>query len=46
LFKKVDELDWAGPTPRSAEWSERLGDKVIVRAAKAADLRAQGLGSS
>jgi 5'-3' exonuclease len=40
LFKKVDELDWAGPTPQSAEWSERLGDKVIVRAAKAADLRA------
>ena len=36
LFKKVDELKWAGPTTKFAEWSERLGEKVIVRATKAA----------
>ena len=36
LFKKVDELKWAGPTTKFAEWSERLGEKVMVRATKAA----------
>ena len=36
LFKNVDELRWNGPTRAFAEWSERLGDKLIVRAAKAA----------
>jgi 5'-3' exonuclease len=36
LFKKVDELKWPGPTVAFADWSERLGDKLIARAAKAA----------
>ena len=36
LFKKMDELKWSGPTPKFAEWSERLGDKLIARATKAA----------
>ena len=36
LFKKVDELKWLGPNIGFAEWSERLGDKVIARATKAA----------
>jgi 5'-3' exonuclease len=35
LFKNVDELNWTGPTLEFAEWSERLGDKLIARAAKA-----------
>ncbi len=36
LFKNVNELRWHGPTHAFAEWSERLGDKLIARAAKAA----------
>jgi 5'-3' exonuclease len=36
LFKKVDELKWAGPTAKFIEWSERLGEKVMARATKAA----------
>lgn len=36
LFSKVSELKWEGPTKIFAEWSERLGDKVIVRSSKAA----------
>jgi 5'-3' exonuclease len=36
LFSKVSELKWAGPTAKFAQWSERLGDKVIARANKAA----------
>ncbi len=36
LFSHVGELRWAGPTKKFAEWSERLGDKVIARASKAA----------
>jgi 5'-3' exonuclease len=36
LFKKVDELKWAGPTTKFAEWTERLGEKVMARATKAA----------
>ncbi len=35
LFKHVNELNWAGPTLKFAEWSERLGDKLIARAMKA-----------
>jgi 5'-3' exonuclease len=35
LFKHVDELNWTRPTPKLAEWSERLGDKLIARAMKA-----------
>lgn len=35
LFKHVNELNWTGPTPKFAEWSERLGDKLIARAMKA-----------
>jgi hypothetical protein len=37
LFKNVRELNWSGPTGKFAEWQERLGEKVITRAAKAAD---------
>jgi 5'-3' exonuclease len=36
LFKNVDDLKWAGPTIKLAEWSERLGEKVIARAIEAA----------
>ncbi len=36
LFSKVSALRWAGPTGIFAEWSERVGDKVIARASKAA----------
>jgi 5'-3' exonuclease len=46
LFKRVDELKWDGPTPQFAQWSERLGDKLIARAGKAAALRAQGIASA
>ncbi len=35
-FKNIDELKWHGPTHAFAEWAERLGDKLIARAAKAA----------
>ncbi len=35
LFKNVDELHWTGATAKFAEWSERLGEKVIARAIKA-----------
>jgi 5'-3' exonuclease len=41
LFSRIDELKWAGPTPKFVEWSERLGDKVITRSSTAAaELRA------
>ena len=36
LFSKVGDLKWSGPTAKFADWSERLGDKVIARASKAA----------
>jgi 5'-3' exonuclease len=36
LLSKVSELKWAGPTAKFAEWTDRLGDKVIARSAKAA----------
>jgi 5'-3' exonuclease len=36
LFARVDELEWAGPTPQFAAWSDRLGDRLIARAVKAA----------
>lgn len=36
LFKKVADLKWAGPTEKLGEWTERLGEKPIARAAKAA----------
>lgn len=36
LFAKVSELKWLAPKPEFAAWSERLGDKVIARAVKAA----------
>jgi len=36
VFSRVGELQWKGPTPKFAEWSERLGEKLIGRAAKAA----------
>ena len=36
LFKKVDELEWPGPTRTMAEWTDRLGEKVLARANKAA----------
>jgi 5'-3' exonuclease len=36
LFAKVSELQWPGPTPAFAEWSERLGAPVIARAQAAA----------
>jgi 5'-3' exonuclease len=36
LLLKVSELKWAGPTAKFAEWTDRLGDKVIARSTKAA----------
>ena len=36
LFKRVSDLKWAGPTAKFADWSERLGDKLIARSIKAA----------
>ena len=36
LFTSESELKWAGPTTKFAEWSERLGEKVIARSSKAA----------
>jgi 5'-3' exonuclease len=36
LLSKVNELKWAGPTAKFAEWTDRLGDKVIARSTKAA----------
>ena len=36
LFSRVSELKWEGPIMTFAEWSERLGDKVIARSSKAA----------
>ena len=36
LFKTVDELEWAGPTPAFAAYVEKMGDKrVLERAMKA-----------
>jgi 5'-3' exonuclease len=37
LFKKVDELRWPGPTAKMTGWLDRLGEKVITRANKAAE---------
>jgi 5'-3' exonuclease len=37
LFSKVGDLKWAGPTAKFADWSERLGSKVIARSIKAAE---------
>jgi 5'-3' exonuclease len=37
LFSKVSALEWAGPTPKFADWSDRLGPKVIARSIKAAE---------
>jgi 5'-3' exonuclease len=39
LFSKVSELKWTGPTTSFADWSERLGPKVIARSVKAAELQ-------
>jgi 5'-3' exonuclease len=36
LFSQVDEIRWRGPTAEFSAWQERLGDKLIARAAKAA----------
>ena len=36
LFTRISELKWRGPTSSFAEWTERLGEPLIVRAAKAA----------
>jgi 5'-3' exonuclease len=36
LLSKVSELKWTGPTAKFAEWTDRLGDKVIARSIKAA----------
>jgi 5'-3' exonuclease len=38
LLSKISELKWVGPTTKFADWSERLGPKVIARSAKAAEL--------
>jgi 5'-3' exonuclease len=38
LLSKIIELKWVGPTTKFADWSERLGPKVIARSAKAAEL--------
>lgn len=36
LIKNISELKWPGPTAKFAQWTERLGDKVIARSSKAA----------
>jgi 5'-3' exonuclease len=36
VLSKVSELKWVGPTAKFADWSERLGSKVIARSVKAA----------
>lgn len=36
LFKKIQELRWLGPTEGFKAWQERLGDKLVARATKAA----------
>jgi len=36
LLSRVGDLKWAGPTTKFAEWSERLGDKLIARSSRAA----------
>jgi 5'-3' exonuclease len=41
LFKNVDELKWIGPTAQFAQWQERLGEKIVARAIKAAPSRTQ-----
>jgi 5'-3' exonuclease len=37
LLSKVSALEWAGPKLKFADWSERLGPKVIARSIKAAE---------
>jgi 5'-3' exonuclease len=39
LFSKVSELEWKAPNAEFADWSERLGPKVITRAIAAAAKR-------
>jgi 5'-3' exonuclease len=39
LFSRVSELKWVGPTTQFADWTERLGPKVIARSLEAAELR-------
>lgn len=41
LFAKVHELVWPGPTEGFIGWQERLGDKLIARAYKAAEQHKQ-----
>jgi 5'-3' exonuclease len=38
LLSKVGELKWVGPTTKFADWSERLGPKVIARSVEAAQM--------
>ena len=43
LFDDVEKLKWLGPAERFAGLSGQLGDRLITRAAKAADARRAGI---
>jgi 5'-3' exonuclease len=36
LFRDVNTLEWRGPTVRFSDWTEQFGERLIVRAKKAA----------
>jgi 5'-3' exonuclease len=38
LFAKAGELKWRGPKEKLPDWSDKLGERVIARAKKAAEL--------
>jgi 5'-3' exonuclease len=38
LFARAGELKWRGPTAKLPDWSDKLGERVIARAKKAAEL--------
>jgi 5'-3' exonuclease len=40
LFSDVETLNWQGPRDNFTEWTERLGEKLIARATKAAGAQA------
>jgi 5'-3' exonuclease len=39
LFKKVDTLEWKGPTPAFEKFTEKIGEPRLLERAKAASLR-------
>jgi 5'-3' exonuclease len=42
LFSKIKELEWPGPTPMFASWTDKLGQRLIERANKAATALRKG----